>query len=137
MRVAQGDLAGALAAYEEGLASPATSPPATRATPAGPRRLGQPGQVGDVRVAQGDLAGALAAYEESLSIGRDLAARDPGNAGWARDLSVSLNKVGDVSVGEGDLAGALAAYEESLASAATSPPATRATPAGPATSRSA
>ena len=90
-----------------------------------------------MRVAQGDLAGALAAYEESLTIARDLAARDPGNAGWARDVSVSLNKVGDVRVAQGDLAGALAAFEESLTIAATSPPATPATPAGPATSRSA
>ena len=32
---------------------------------------------------------------------------DPGNAGWQRDLSVSLNKVGDVKTAQGDLAGAL------------------------------
>ena len=83
-----------------------------------------------MRVAQGDLPGALAAYEESLAIARDLAARDKGNAGWPRDVSVSLNKLGDVRVAQGDLSGALAAYEESLASPATSPPATRATPAG-------
>ncbi len=47
-------------------------------------------KLGDVRVAQGDLPGALAAYDEGLTIARDLAARDPGNAGWARDVSVSL-----------------------------------------------
>ena len=64
-----------------------------------------------MRVAQGDLTGALAAYEEGLTIARDLAARDPGNAGWARDLSVSLERVGNVRVAQGDLAGALAAYE--------------------------
>ena len=63
---------------------------------------------------QGDLTGALAAYDESLKIARDLAARDPGNAGWARDVSVSLNKVGDVRRDQGDLTGALAAYDESL-----------------------
>ena len=67
-----------------------------------------------MRVAQGDLAGALAAYDEGLTIARDLAARDPGNAGWARDVSVSLNKVGDVRRAQGDLPGALAAYDESL-----------------------
>lgn len=38
----------------------------------------------------------------------------PGNAGWARDVSVSLNKVGDVRVAAGDRAGALQAYEEGL-----------------------
>ena len=94
-------------------------------------------RVGDVRVAQGDLAGALAAYEESLTIARDLAARDPGNTGWARDVSVGLEQGRRRARRPGDLAGALAAYDESLASPATSPPATRATPAGPTTSRSA
>ena len=68
-----------------------------------------------MRVAQGDLPGALAAYEEGLRIARDLAARDKGNAGWARDVSVSLDRVGDVRVAQGDLPGALEAYEESLA----------------------
>ena len=34
-----------------------------------------------------------------------LAARDPANAEWQRDLSVSLNKIGDVRVAEGDLDG--------------------------------
>ncbi len=67
-----------------------------------------------MRVAQGDLPGALEAYEESLRIARALADRDKGNAGWARDVSVSLNKVGDVRVAQGDLPGALEAYEESL-----------------------
>ena len=68
-----------------------------------------------MRLAAGDRAGALAAYEESLAIRRKLAASDPGNAGWQRDLSVSLNKVGDVRLAAGDRAGALSAYEESLA----------------------
>ena len=68
-----------------------------------------------MRVAEGDRAGALKAYEESLAIRRRLAAADPGNAGWARDVSVSLERIGDVRVAEGDRAGALKAYEESLA----------------------
>ena len=46
-----------------------------------------------MRVAQGDLPGALAAYDESLTSRRDLAARDPGNAGWARDVLVSYWKL--------------------------------------------
>ena len=70
---------------------------------------------GDVRVAQGNLPAALAAYEEGLAIVRDLAARDPGNAGWARDLAVSLNNVGDVRVAQGAMPAALAAFEEGLA----------------------
>lgn len=67
-------------------------------------------KVGDVQVAQGDLAGALTSYRDSLAIRDRLADADPGNAGWQRDLSVSLNKVGDVQVAQRDLAGALTSY---------------------------
>ena len=65
-------------------------------------------------VAQGDLAGALTAYRDGLEIAARLAASDPGNAGWQRDLSVSHIKIGDVRVAQGDLAGALIAYQDSL-----------------------
>jgi tetratricopeptide (TPR) repeat protein len=57
---------------------------------------------------------ALAAYEESLGITRRLAAADPGNANWQRDLSVDLNKIGNVRLALGDRSGALFAYGESL-----------------------
>ena len=53
------------------------------------------------RSAQGDLAGGAASYRASLAICERLAAADPGNAGWQRDLSVSHNKIGDVLVGAG------------------------------------
>ena len=43
-----------------------------------------------------------------------LAASDPGNAGWQRDLSVSQEKVGDVLRAQGDLSGTLEAYDASL-----------------------
>jgi tetratricopeptide (TPR) repeat protein len=66
-------------------------------------------------VAQGDLAGALQAYEDARRVRERLAASDPGNAGWQRDLSVSWNKLGDVRVAQGDLAGALEAYQQDLA----------------------
>ena len=46
-------------------------------------------KLGDVRQAQGDLAGALAAYEARHAIAERLAASDPGNAEWQRDLVVS------------------------------------------------
>jgi hypothetical protein len=72
-------------------------------------------KIGDVRRNQGDLAGALAAYEAALAIREELAASDPDNAGWRRDLSVSHNNIGDVRREQGDLAGALAAYEAALA----------------------
>ena len=48
--------------------------------------------IGDVRVAQGQLGAGLTAYEEGLGIRRRLAALDPGNARWARDILVSLRK---------------------------------------------
>ncbi|KXV06425.1 hypothetical protein CR51_11940 [Caballeronia megalochromosomata] len=70
---------------------------------------------GDVLRDQGDLAGALAAYRKSLALSERLAAVDPSNAGWQRDLSVSQHKLGDVLRDQGDLTGALAAYRESLA----------------------
>ena len=62
-----------------------------------------------------DRAGALSAYEESLAIRRKLAASDPKNTGWQRDVSVGLCQVGNVQVAAGDRAAALSAYEESLA----------------------
>jgi hypothetical protein len=68
----------------------------------------------NVRKAQGDLSGALGSYSESLELSRRLAAADPGNAGWQRDLSVSLDNVGNVRKEQGDLSGALASYSESL-----------------------
>jgi hypothetical protein len=67
-----------------------------------------------VLVAQGDGPGALAAYQAGLTIREGLAKRDPANAQWQRDLSVSNNKIGDVLVAQGDGPGALAAYQAGL-----------------------
>ena len=64
-------------------------------------------RIGDVLLAQGDRAGALAAYRKGLAIAEKLAARDPANTDWQRDLSVSHNKIGDVLVAQGDGEGAL------------------------------
>ena len=47
------------------------------------------------------------ATDETLS---ELVRKDPGNADWQRDLSVSRCFVGTVLQGHGDLAGALDAY---------------------------
>ena len=71
--------------------------------------------LGNVLVAQGDGPGALATYRESLALGEALAARDPANPLWQRDLSVSHQKIGDVLVAQEDGPGALAAYRKSLA----------------------
>jgi predicted negative regulator of RcsB-dependent stress response len=75
-------------------------------------------KIGDVLVAQGDTSehgGALAAYRKGLAIHEALAARDPANTEWQRDLSVSHNKIGNVLVAQGDGPGALAAYRKGLA----------------------
>ena len=47
-------------------------------------------------VAQGDLAGALAAFQASIVIDSALAERDPSNAGWQRDVAVSLFRLATV-----------------------------------------
>ena len=71
--------------------------------------------IGDVLVAQGKLDEALKAYRDGLAIRERLAAADPGNTRWQRDLSVSYNKVGDVLMAQGKLDEALKAYRDSLA----------------------
>ncbi|NQW09139.1 MAG: tetratricopeptide repeat protein, partial [Alphaproteobacteria bacterium] len=63
--------------------------------------------------AQGELATALDSFRASLTIRERLAAADPGNAGWQRDLSVSHNKIGDVQVTQGDLGAALDSFRAS------------------------
>ena len=47
--------------------------------------------MGDVLTAQGNLPGAFDAYQASLAIRERLAAQDPQNAGWQRDLAVSFS----------------------------------------------
>jgi hypothetical protein len=73
------------------------------------------GKLGYVRVAQGDLAGALAAYEATHAILERLAASDPGNAAWQRDLIVSNVKLAETRAGSGDGQGAVAHYRQALA----------------------
>ena len=72
-------------------------------------------KVGDGLQEQGQGADALQAYRDSLAIAQKLAAQDPSNTTWQRDLAVSLNKVGDVLQAQGQGADALQAYRDSLA----------------------
>jgi tetratricopeptide (TPR) repeat protein len=65
--------------------------------------------------AQGDGAAALAAYRAGMAIAERLAAADPGNVEWQRDLSGSHSRIGDVLMAQADLAAALAAYRASHA----------------------
>ena len=100
VRVAQGDLAGALAAFEEGLEIRQGLLSRDPGNVGWSRDVSVSlNKVGDVRVAQGDLGGALAAFEECLEIARDLLSRDPGNAGWLRDVVVSYWKMAGADPG--------------------------------------
>jgi tetratricopeptide (TPR) repeat protein len=72
-------------------------------------------RLGDVRMPQGDLTGALEAYGKSFAIAEKLAAQDPSNSEWQRDLSVSFERIGDVQSARGDLEAALKAYRDGLA----------------------
>jgi tetratricopeptide (TPR) repeat protein len=115
-RVAQGDLAGALAAYRQSLEVAdrlAQSKPGDDRS--NPDLAAAYDRIGSVQLAQGDLAGALASYRASFSVRSGLAKADPGNVGTQRDLAVSYNKIGDVLVAQGDLMGGLESYRGSLA----------------------
>src|SRR5918993_153552 len=47
-----------------------------------------------------------------MKITAKLAALNPGNAAWQRDLAVSWSRLGEVRLARGDLAGALEAHEK-------------------------
>ena len=51
----------------------------------------------------GEFPEARKSFREGLAIRERLAAADPGNAGWQRDLSVSYDRVGDVLVAQGNI----------------------------------
>ena len=79
------------------------------------RPVGQPQQDRRRAGGAGRREEALAAYRRSLAIAEKLAAADPGNTEWQRDLSVSHDRIGDVLVAAGRREEALAAYRRSLA----------------------
>ena len=68
-------------------------------------------EFGDTYAAAGDRKSALAAYEESLAIAQGLAATDPDNTLWKRDIAVAQSAIGDVALARGDLDAALEAFE--------------------------
>ena len=90
---AQGDSAGALAAYRKSLAIREVLASRDLPNTSWQRDLSiSHNKIGDVLRAQGDGAGALVAYRQSLAIREALAASDPDNTLWQRDLSVSHSK---------------------------------------------
>jgi tetratricopeptide (TPR) repeat protein len=70
--------------------------------------------VGDLQMAMGRSGESLARYQRSAVIAERLAALDPANAEWQRELSVSYNRVGGVLEAQGDLAGALGEFRTAL-----------------------
>ncbi|MFZ4381773.1 MAG: hypothetical protein ACOYO0_07405, partial [Sandarakinorhabdus sp.] len=61
-------------------------------------------KLGDIARAEGDLPAARAAFQAGLTIRDRLAARDPGNSEWQRDLFVSQFKIADLAARAGDTA---------------------------------
>lgn len=62
----------------------------------------------------GKFAGALRAYEAGLDIAKRLAAQDPKNAEWQRDLVVSHVKLADVAEHQRQPGDAAAHYRTAL-----------------------
>jgi hypothetical protein len=95
--VAQGDGAGALAAYQAGLTIREGLAKRDPANTQWQRDLFvSKSKIGDVLVAQGDGAGALAAYQAGLTIAEGLAKRDPANTQWQVDVAVSCARLGSL-----------------------------------------
>ena len=112
---AQGDLAGALAAYGKSLEVSRRLAEADPSNAGWQRDLSvSQEKIGNVLRDQGDLAGALAAYGKLLEVSRRLAEADPSNAGWQRDLSFSLTRMAEFNERQGDRTQALRFAEQSL-----------------------
>lgn len=71
--------------------------------------------LGDVLSANGDGAAALAAYEAAQRDAAVVAEREPDNADWQRDLSITHDRIGDTLMEQGHLDLALENYRRSLA----------------------
>ena len=79
-------------------ASPRGWPPPTPPTRNGSGTcLSATNKLGDVAVAAGDLAAARNAYQTSLDIRTRLAAADPANTEWQRDLETVRQKINDLT----------------------------------------
>ncbi len=120
----QGDLAGAVAAYDEAIALRSGLREVLE-----PRGQWSPELRNDLAVAhmnrgsalsdQGDLAGAVAAYDEAIAIMSGLREVLEPRGQWAPELRNDLAKAhmnrGNALSDQGDLAGAVAAYDEAIA----------------------
>jgi len=71
--------------------------------------------LGDVLAAKGEREAALAAYQAALRDAAALVAREPDNAPWQRDMSITHDRIGDMLLEQGHLDLALESYRRSLA----------------------
>ncbi len=68
-------------------------------------------QTGDWQLVRGDAKGALANYQKSHVIREKLAAADPGNARWQRDVALSHGRVAMVLARQGSVSEAAAGFQ--------------------------
>jgi tetratricopeptide (TPR) repeat protein len=113
--VAQGNGAGALAAYRKYLTIAEALAASEPANTEWQRALSVSfNKIGDALVTLGDRSAALAAYRKGIGFAEALAASDRDNTEWQRDLSLSHKRIGDELLARGDEPGALAAYRKGL-----------------------
>jgi tetratricopeptide (TPR) repeat protein len=72
-------------------------------------------RIGEIRLSRGESRTALDSYRAALAIAARLAAADPGNADWQRDVAASHSRIGDALVAQGNLPAALESYRAALA----------------------
>ena len=107
------DLAGALAAFEEGLSLAKARAADEPTNPEAARDLSLSlSRVAALQRAQQNYADALKTYDKALAIRRNLATLHEGNKLARRDLALALNDLGDTRLASGDVDGALASYKE-------------------------
>ncbi|MEZ5695091.1 MAG: hypothetical protein R3E18_01260 [Sphingomonadaceae bacterium] len=73
------------------------------------------GEFGNLMLVKGDLTAAKSEYESAFAIIKNLAAMEPGNSQWQRDLSVSHEELGNLEIAAGNLAAARTRFESGLA----------------------
>ena len=101
----QGDLAGSLVEYRAALAidQQLVAADPTRTEPSHDLESCHQGigEVLELRGGRGDHAAALAEYRVELELATSLAARDPSNAAWQRDLAMGHEKVAQLEQADG------------------------------------
>jgi tetratricopeptide (TPR) repeat protein len=69
---------------------------------------------GDLMLVRGKVPAAIGEYRIAQGNAERLAALDPANTQWQRDLSISFERVGNVQVAQGELSAAIVSYRKDL-----------------------